>query len=147
MKYDEIKVRKFCQNCGIERFYDNILYLTDVWFCNKKHTPISLQIENYILKGGVYGTLENKVTVSQGVKGSKLKYALSRIFVPYDSLKDYYLILQKHKWLFPFMQVRRWFRLIFCGGWKYGIEEMKANRTISQNEVENMRDFIEKVGL
>ena len=147
MKYDETMVRKLCRDCGIEKFYDNILQLTEVWFFGKEHTSISMQIENYIFKGGVYGTLENKVTVSRGKKASKVKYALSRIFVSYDLLKDYYLILQKHKWLFPFMQVRRWFSLICGGRLKYGIREMKVNRNISQDNAENMSNFMENVGL
>jgi hypothetical protein len=67
--------------------------------------------------------------------------------LPRPHIQDYYLILQKHKWLFPFMQVRRWFSLIFGGRLKYGIREMKVNRNISQDNAENMSNFMENVGL
>lgn len=147
MNYDDTVVRNYCKQCGIEDFYNNVLYVTDVWFGNGTHTQISHQIESYIIKGGVYGSLENKVMVEQNKKGSKAAYALSRIFITYDSLKNYYPILKKHKWLFPFMQVRRWFRLIFCGGFKRGVREMKVNQNVSQNQVVNMSDFLREIGL
>ena len=34
------------------------------------------------------------------------------MFIPYAKLKRYYPILDKHRWLMPIMQVRRWFMLL-----------------------------------
>lgn len=147
MDYNDTEVRSLCRQCGLEKFYDHMLCVTDVWFKNEPHNVKSRQIEDYILKGGVYGTLENKVMVAQGKEGSKLRYALSRVFISYDSLKNYYPILTTRKWLFPIMQIRRWFRLIFIGGLKRGVQEMRVNQNISQEQAERMYLFLSDIGL
>ena len=104
--------------------------MVNVWFGGETHSPISQKIEDYILKGGVYGTLENRVLVAQTRQGGKLKYILSRLFMPYGALKNYYPILNKHKWLFPFMHVGRWIRFFIKGSFKRGLKEIKLNQNI-----------------
>lgn len=146
-KYNDAQVRSLLIKCDMETFYDNVLYVTSVWFGDNSHNNLSMQIEDYILKGGVYGSLENKVTIAQGKQGGKVRYALSRIFISYDALKNYYPVLKTKKWLFPFMQVRRWCRLIFCGGWQCAIQEMRANQNVSHNQSEKMNEFIREIGL
>lgn len=147
MAYEENVVADYCKQCGIETFYRHVLDVTDIWFGNKSHTPVSLRIEQYILKGGVYGTLENQVLVAQSKQGSKLKYFLLRIFMPYDSLKDYYPVLQKHPYLFPVMQICRWFRILFCGDTKRSMKELSYNSNISRSQAEEMKDFLNQIGL
>ena len=147
MRFDDGIVRQYCRECDLEAFYDNVLYVTDVWFGNQTHTFRSMQIEEYILKGGVYGTLENQVIVEQTKQGSKTRYALSRIILPYKTLKNLYPILKKHKWLFPFLQVHRWFGLIFGGRLKHGFYELKLNQNVSQDQASVMEDFLKGIGL
>ena len=146
-EYNDALLREILRKCDMENFYDNVLYVTDVWFGEETHNYLSKQVEEYILKGGVYGSLENRVTVAQGQQGNKVKYAMSRIFLPYNSLKNYYPILNTKKWLFPFMQIVRWFRLIFCGGLDRGIHEMKINQTISADKASAAKIFLENIGL
>ena len=145
--YDERTVRDYCRQCDIEDFYNNLLNLTDVWFDGDEHTPLTQRIEDYILQGGLYGTLENKVIVSQSKRGGKLKYVLSRFFMPYEALKNYYPVLNKHKWLFPFMQIRRWIRFLLKGKFKKGIREIRVNQRVEKSQTEKMRDFLKEVGL
>ena len=147
MRYDDSLVRTYCKQCGIEEFYNHVLYVTDVWFGTKPHTVLSRNIESYVLSGGVYGTIENKVKVAQSKQGSKIKYALSRIFVPYDTLVLLYPILHKHKVLFPIMQVWRWIGLVFKGRIRRGVRELTVNQQISKAEVNSMRDFLQQIGL
>ena len=87
-------------------------------------------MEDYILRGGVYGNNENRISVQQQKKGGQIRYALTKIFLPYSEIKFHYPILQKHKWLTLFMEVRRWFKLIFCGHAKRTLNELKFNQTI-----------------
>lgn len=147
MGYDDALVRTYCRQCDIEGFYDNVLYVTDVWFGEQTHTSVSYQIERYVLKGGVYGALENKVTIARSKQGSKANYALSRIFIPYDTLKYLYPVLEKYKFLFPFMQVRRWLKIIFCGKFKRGVRELKFNQNISESSISDMNEFLKAIGL
>ena len=147
MGYDDIAVRSYCRQCGIEKFYENVLSVVNVWFGGETHSPISQKIEDYILKGGVYGTLENRVLVAQTRRGGKLKYILSRLFVPYGALKNYYPILNKHKWLFPFMQVGRWIRFFIKGSFKRGLKEIRLNQNIEKEQAESTTAFLKDVGL
>ena len=104
-------------------------------------------MEEYILRGGVYGNNTNRIMVQQQKKGGRIKYALSKIFIPYDVLKFHYPILQKHRWLTPFMEVRRWCKLIFCGHLKRTTKELKYNSSVSNDEATNVQKFLSDIGL
>ena len=132
---------------GLLRFANAARKLSRIWFKDEKKDNVSLKMENYILYGGVYGNNENRVTVQQQKKGGKLKYAMSRIFIPYDEIKFHYPVLQKHKWLTPFMEVRRWFKLIFCGGMKRSVNELKYNSSISSDKADDMQKLLSDIGL
>lgn len=147
MGYDDSVVREYCRRCGIETFYINVLDLVNVWFGNGDHTSLSHKMEDYILQGGIYGSLENRVIVAQSKSGGRIGYVISRLFMPYDALKDYFPILKKHKWLLPFMQVRRWIRFLVNGSFKRGIKEMKINQSVKKSQAESMTDFLKDVGL
>lgn len=147
MDYDRKTVRSYCKECGIDTFYSHVLALRDVWFGSKAHTPLTARIEHYILTGGVYGTLEQQVLVAQSKQGSKAKYFLQRIFMPYKKLKDYYPILNKHPYLTPILQVCRWFRILFKGDTKRSIAELSFNHQVSRSQAEEMKCFLNEIGL
>ena len=128
-------------------FAESVRRLSKIWFGNGEHDPITRQMEDYILRGGVYGSSENRITVQQQKKGGRIKYVLSKIFIPYDTIKFHYPILQKHRWLTPIMQVRRWGKLIFCGHLKRTAREIRYNSSISDTEAEKMQGFLSDIGL
>ena len=121
--------------------------LNSVWFGDSTHDNITVQLQNYILFGGMYGSDKNRVIVQQQKRGGKLRYAISKIFIPYDVLKFHYPILQKHRWLTPIMEVRRWGKLIFCGYFKYSINELRYNKNINNSDAENTANFLNDIGL
>ncbi len=121
--------------------------LCRVWFENEKHSEITSNLEQYILRGGVYGVFENRVAIQQQKQGGRLKYALSKIFIPYDVIKLHYPVLQKHRWLTPAMEVRRWFKLVFCGHLKRTVKELEANSSISSAQAKNIQKFLKNIGL
>lgn len=147
MGYDESKARKFLQDNGLLDFYIKAISLTEVWFENHKHTSILKDMEDYILQGGVYGTLEQQLAMAQNKKGGSFKLLLSKIFISYDSMLIYYPSLKKCPLLYPFYQVRRWFRIVFCGGRKRALNEMKLNRNLSQLKKEKAKRLIDELGL
>ena len=132
------KLLVFCQSSEL---------LSDVWFCGADHTDLTLEMQNYIISGGVYGTTVNRVAVQQGKRGGKLGYVLSRVFIPYDTIKLYYPILQKHKWLLPAMYIRRGFDFIVRKGIKRGVRELRINNNINDEKSSYMQRFMRKVGL
>ncbi len=132
---------------GLLKFAFAARRLCKMWFGEGEVDPISLQMEDYILRGGVYGNSENRIAVLQQKEGGRLKYALSKIFIPYDTIKFHYPILQKHRWLTPFMEVRRWCKLIFCGHLKRSVKELQYNQNISADKAAKTREFLSNIGL
>lgn len=145
--FDREKREKLLSDGGLDVFAKQAELLSAVWFGNAEHTEITRQMEEYILRGGVYGTKTNQVVVQQQKKGGQLKYALSKIFIPYEKIKFHYPILQKHKWLTPIMEVRRWGKLIFCGHLKRTVNELKFNSRISEDVAAKTRTLLKNVGL
>ena len=118
------------EECGLASFALAAENLTNAWFGEEEKTQIAKEMEAFVLAGGVYGTVKNHISVQQAKRGGKVRYALSRIFISYDTLKYSYPVLKKHKWLYPFCQVRRWFRLVFLGGFKRSVRSLSLNQSI-----------------
>ena len=118
------------------------------WFekCNY-NDELLLQMEEFIINGGAFGNSESRVNMKQARQKSGLKYAISRVFLPYETLKYHYPILQKHPILTPFCQVRRWFKLLFFGGFKRSVNELRINSEISKEQAEKNKMFLNDIGL
>lgn len=129
------------------RFYENVRRLAAIWLDGEAYTDIAKQMEAYILRGGVYGTLQNKVLVRQQKSSGKLVYIIRRVFLPYSKLKYLYPVVIRHRWLFPFLQVRRWCRIIIKGRAKRSIQELTYSANISKSTADEMKKFLDELGL
>lgn len=145
--FDKKRREKLLSDGGLTVFANQAELLAEIWFGNAGYTKTTKQMEDYILRGGVYGTNTNRIAVQQQKNGGKVKYALSKIFIPYEEIKFHYPILQKHKWLTPIMEVRRWGKLIFCGHLKRTAKELKYNNTVSEDVASEMRAMLKDIGL
>lgn len=146
IKYDREKLNALLEEAGIKKFAEEVEHLAETWFGELEYTNLTRRIEEYILNGGVYGTLENRVAVEQGKQG-KFGYALSRIWLPYKTLKFRYPSLEKHKWLLPFYEIRRWVAILFDGGVKRGSNELKVNANLSDEKKQAAKRLIDELGL
>lgn len=144
---DYCKRNELLAKGALLKFANAARNLSQVWFGNNEMDSLSRQLEIYIFKGGVYGSTENRISTQQQKKGGKLKYIVSRIFLPYDVIKFHYPILQKRRWLTPFMEIRRWFTLIFCGRAKRVLYEMRFSNNISSAEEKKTQAFLNNIGL
>lgn len=131
---------------GLLKFTNISRTLSEVWFGDKEPDELSLQMQDYLLHGGVYGATDNRVALGQKKKGGRLGYVLSRMFIPYAKLKRYYPVLEKHRWLMPFMQVRRWFMLLRPDVRSMAKTELAVNGKMRDN-VGNIDGFLENIGL
>ena len=122
--------------------------LAKIWFENEKHDELTQRVEEYVLSGGVYGNMENRITVENiRKKQGKFRYVMRRIFLPYKYIKWQYPILQKHKWLTPFYEVRRWGRLIFKGRLKSSVKEMRTISALEEDRKRDLAKLLRDVGL
>ena len=106
-----------------------------------------LTLEEFILTGGNHGSRENRVALNRTKEGGKIGYIFSRIFVGYDRLCRYYPILEKHKWLMPFMQVRRWFKLLKPRVREMAKDEISANTSVESSKADKLNSFLKEIGL
>lgn len=144
---DGDSARKLLEYGGLGKFFCEAKSLCRSWFGETEPTDVARELGEYILGAGVYGNLENRVAVGQTKRGGKLGYALSRIFLPYSTLKVHYPILKKHKWLFPFCQIRRWFKLLFFGGVSRSLDELKANASTTDEKQKRTYSLFSNLGL
>ena len=145
--FDEEKAQKMLQESGLLAFFERSTDLVNVWFEGKEHSEITQEMEDYILQGGVYGTLKQNLAMSQNKKGGKFRHLMSRIFLSYKDMAVYYPSLKKCPVLFPFYQVRRWCRILFCGGRKAAMNEIKVNQNITTEEQERAKKLLEELNL
>jgi hypothetical protein len=104
-------------------------------------------MESFVLHGGVYGSADNRVAISQKKRGGRAGYLFSRVFAPYDKLKRYYPILEKYPILTPVMQVRRWRKLANPRIAGMAKAEMTANSSVDPAKAKAMKRFLYDIGL
>ncbi len=144
---DHDKRNELLKSGSLLQFADVARALSKVWFEDRDHSEITAQMEQYIFRGGLYGSLDNQVLVQQQKKGGKIKYICSKLFIPYDVIKFIYPVLQKHRWLTPFMEVHRWFSLLFSKRSKHVFREIRYNQNVSNHESERIQIFLKNIGL
>ncbi|MBR6632974.1 MAG: nucleotidyltransferase family protein [Clostridia bacterium] len=133
--------------CRLLQFANAVRGLSRYWLGEGEADDLTLQVQKYILYGGTYGSTTNRVMLHQSEKGGRVGYLVSRIFVPYDKLRRYYPILEKHRWLTPFMQVRRWFMLFKPDVAKMAKQEIATNISSDKTQANEMNSFLNKIGL
>ena len=106
-----------------------------------------LQLQSFLLHGGVYGSTDNRVALNQTKKGGKFGYLRSRVFIPFAKLARYYPILEKHPWLMPVMQVRRWFMLLKPDVASMAKRELATNGSLEKTKADQMNAFLDEIGL
>ncbi len=129
------------------RFAEVAKRLSRCWIEDEMYDETSRKIETFILSGGVYGSIKNKVALQQQKKGGRIGYLISRIFIPVKRLKYYYPILEKYPILAPIMQVRRWFMLLSPRVAKMAKSEISSNRKIDKAVADDMKMFLSDIGL
>lgn len=121
--------------------------LSAVWFDAAAPEDLTDRMQEYLLTGGVYGSTGNRVAAKQLRHGGRIGYLLSRLFLPYDSLKWQAPILIKYRWLMPVMQVRRWFKLFKPEVVGRAKNEITQNCKMSADNIGDVKILLEEIGL
>ena len=144
---DEEKRNELLKKSDLKQFADMCRKLCRVWLEKEQADDLSLQLQEFLLHSGMYGSTDNRVLLQQNKRGGRLGYLWSRVFAPRTKLERYYPVLKKHRWLLPFMQVRRWFMLLRPEVSAMAKSEMKANKDVDPEKAEAMRIFLNNIGL
>lgn len=144
---DDKILQALCQEAHLGVFFQQALLLANVWFGKEQHTQMSEKLETFVLNGGVYGSVSNKVVVSQAIVGGKRRHFLHRMFVPYEEMKRMYPVLKEKGWLMPAYQVVRWIQALFDGRLQKAVSEMKANQSTTEEQRRQTDLLLRAIGL
>ncbi len=123
--YDKLILDGMLEKTGILFFRDELKLLSEVWFGGKVHNELTRVMQDFIFSGGVYGSLKNRLAIN-GCDKTPAGYFLERVWAPYDTMKKAYPVLNKHKYLLPLCQIKRWFGFIFSNRHKARVHEIKT---------------------
>lgn len=146
LEYDRDLFERLLEKAKLTLFRDGLKALSEVWFANASHSNLTLDMEKYILSGGVYGSMKNIMIVRSNNRSSE-GYVLNRIFMPYSFLRNQYPILFKHKYLTPVFEVVRWVSFIFKGNYELRKDELKRFNTITAGEKQEVDKMLKNLGL
>lgn len=144
--FDPHQRKNIVSNGGLGPFLRESRELMQIWFFGREGTEENSIFEKYILNGGVYGTAKNQAKVGVAVKRSKLAYILSRIFPSYKTMKSIYPSLEGRKILLPFYHVRRWCRVVFCGGLRKAKVQIVGGARLDKKESEEVALLLSSLG-
>ena len=129
------------------QFAETVRKLSRIWFGAEKMDAKSNKVQDYILFGGAYGSFDHKIAFSQRKRGGRIGYIMARVFLPFAKLKRHYPILEKHPWLFPFMQIRRWFMLLKPDIAKRAKHEIQINQRLEKAETDQVTALLDDAGI
>lgn len=144
IEFDREKRAAVIKSGNLQKFEDAMSLVSERWFSNKHADNVNV-IEDYIFNGGIYGSVENQVSVKKSKNGSTFKYIMSRIFLPYDALKHHYPVLETKKWLLPFYQIARWFNLLSPDSAKRSVRELDVS--LKQNSNNKTTKMLRELGI
>lgn len=138
----------------LAEFHKNISDTIDVWFSDKEDTDLSDHITERIVNSGSYGMREMHTTAmaarlsaqENSVSSAKNKTLLRMIFLPLDSMKAKYPVLEKAPFLLPVMWVVRWIDAIFNKRKSISNNANQLNN-INTTVVDSYNEELKKVGL
>ena len=146
--YDDKKYYELLNMGGLVQFAEEAEALSEAWFGNGEYSDTARRLGQYVVGGGVYGTVDNHIAAQRSVKGGgKIKYAINRIWLPYDVLIFHYPSLKGRRALLPLYEVRRWLKLVFRGGAARSVKELKVNSGISDEKLRDISELLNDLGL
>lgn len=119
LPFDREKLKELLRLGDLEKFGNECFRLADLWFGTENERAeaegdeIAEEMAKFVLCGGVYGSASQSASMKQAQAGGKTRAIMRRIWAPKEELKMAFPVLEKHPWLLPFFQFRRWCRLLF----------------------------------
>lgn len=144
---DKAKRDELLSRANMLRFADGARALSRVWFGGEQHTDLTRFMENYLLYGGAFGNMTNKIAVGQQKSGGKKSYALSRIFPDRKFMSIHFKYVEKHPWLMPIAYIHRAFVILFKGNAANSLRELKVNNSVDGDNSSGVKQMLSDLGL
>ena len=148
IKFDVKELERLLEKSELLPFYNAMIKLVDVWFCGGAHNDLTLKMQDYILKGGIYGSKDNAVSVDIAKKGRKKgKYIFSLVFLPYKNMCEIYPILKKHKILLPLLYFHRIIKKIFAPKNSSARKHFRSINSVTKQDLYENGSMLKDLGL
>lgn len=147
MEVTYTEAKNLLETAGIYKFAVEMSNLSKICFSDSPKESFTDTLLSYVFDGGVYGTSKNKIAVKKEKTKSTFGYSMQRLFMPYQKMTQIFPILKKCPFLLPFCWIVRIFKMIFRGKMRTSITEIKTATSVSNNEIEKIRQIKEKLGL
>lgn len=147
------KVKGYSANTGKEilekiKLYDfavNVYALSNAWFNDGESNETLEMMGEFVIEGGVYGTVKQKTEVDSAKNGKK--YYKRRIFLPRSEMKLRYKKLEKYPFLLPYYTVKRWFSLLSKKKIDKIKKEMDYKNSVTSDKAIKMEKMLKNLGL
>ena len=147
MPFDSAVLDEMLERSRIKKFFDAAKALSEVWFCDGEHTDVTRRMEDYLLRGGVYGTKKNSMAVCQQKEKGRLGYIINRIWLPYELLCITYPRLKGRKYLQLFYEIKRWFRIFNPEARKHKKNELDIIKGLDAEQKAEVNQMLSELGL
>ncbi len=125
---DPMKLEAALRSRDLYDFYHQLLHLVYFWYADGEYpfapdpryvkdgapTDALLEMEHFIMTGGAYGSMDNRVDYNVEHRG-KLGYMLRLAFPSYRTMRSMYRPVRKCPLLLPFVYPYRWVKYLFNG--------------------------------
>ena len=132
------------KKAGIDTFAKEMSFISNRCFTERDYSDPILE---YIWRGGVYGSRQNKLAVRKKKNGSSFAYIMRVIFLPYRDMATAYLFLKKYPVLLPFCWVHRWIRTLVRGRAGRLSEEIDSIKQVKTEDVTEVEEICKRLGL
>lgn len=147
IEYDAVKLTSLLSEAKISVFADNFDKLYRAWFDGGEYDETTLEMEAFVLNGGVYGNVQNRTATRRTSKKGAFRNLWARLWLPYETLCEYYPKLKGRRILQPFYEIKRWFKLFKKDVRKRSVNELKVNTEISEDKVASAEKMLKDLGL
>ena len=144
--YDRATVDEMLTESGLARFEDAAVRLAKAWMSGHPASELAA-MEEYVLTGGVYGSVEQNVASKQRGNKSRLHYLWQRVFMPYDELKKRHKALDGRPLLTPVFWVWRWLSLLDFKRFKRSAKELATTAKLDEENVKNVEALLDSLGI
>lgn len=147
MPFDSTVLDEMLEKSGIKKFFDAAKAISEVWFGDGEHTDVTRRMEDYLLRGGVYGSTANSMAVGQQKEKGRLGYIINRIWLPYELLCITYPRLKGRKYLQLFYEIKRWLRIFNPEARTHKKRELDAIKNLSAKHKSDVNCMLNELGL
>ena len=148
LTHDGEKLSALLAESGLRQFHAGLTKVARVWFEEEQEDGATDAVGEYILNGGSYGTLDNRIAVTkQQAGGSEAGYWYRRLFMSRELLTGVYPQLEHRPALYPYYQVKRWLRFLNGNTRKRIVGEFGRSRGMSGEQLHTAKDILTHLGL